>query len=104
MKNKIYANKGVKRNKKPLRNIVYQISVKDKLKDDTNLENYEKFKHKDEGYLILEWCYEGDSINNWYGFITPDAFKELIGSKQWSKFCQGKRIFINQRRVNGNNI
>lgn len=103
---KYYANKGVKRNKKPLRNIVYRVTVKDTktLSSEADLTEYTQYIFKDEGILILEWNYEGDGMNYWYGLITPDKLKELIGNNQWGKFCQGKRVFINQRRVDGKNI
>ena len=64
---------------------------------------------KDEGYLILNWKYESKHIDiwSWHGFITPDELKTLlnsIGKDQWAKFCQGKREFVEQRRVDGKNI
>ncbi len=107
---KIHANKGVERNKKPLQNIVYNIEVSQKLKDSVTpeeLEKYDKYKFKEEGYLVLRWGYQkginrGDSMN-WHGFITPDDLKEKIGANQWGKFCQGKREFVVQRRMDGKN-
>lgn len=82
--NKYFVNKGVKRNKKPLRNLVYTVKL-------TQIEGKdEKYKYKDEGYIVLSWHYEGNDVDNWHGFITPEDLKELIGLKQWGKFCQGK--------------
>jgi hypothetical protein len=66
---------------------------------------HEKHKFKDEGYLILEsWLEEKNPIKCWNGFITPAELKEKLGEKQWAKFCQGKREFIIQRRVDGRNV
>lgn len=106
---KEHANKGVERNKKPLQNIIYKVDVSQlKNKSEDNLEKMDKYRFKDEGYLVLSWGYEkninkGDSFF-WHGFITPDFLEELIGSKQWSKFCGGKREFTIQRRIDGKNI
>jgi len=99
--NKIFANKGVKRNKYPLNNIRYKIDiislegVDDKLK---------KYKFKDLGYLVLYWNKSKDDIWKYHGFITVSELKNKIGDKQYSKFCQGKREFIIQRRINKKNI
>lgn len=99
-----YANRGVKRNKRPLKNIVYVIEVS-QLKPDADLNYFEKFKYKDEGYLVLNWHYETkDPIYYFHGFVTPDDLKERLGDKQWKKFGEGKRTFIIQRRINGKNI
>ena len=38
------------------------------------------------------------------GLMTREEVKGIIGEKQWSKFCQGKREFIVQRRFNNKNI
>jgi len=103
MSNKSYANRGVPRNKKPLKNIVYRIELS-QLKSDINKEDYEKYKFKDLGYLVLYWNYEEKNpMNNFHGFITIEELKNLIGIKQYAKFCQGKREFICQRRINGKN-
>jgi len=101
---KVYANHGVARNKKPLHNIIYTVELS-QLKNDVDKTDYEKFKFKDLGYLILLWKYEGkNSVQYYHGLIEPDKLKLLIGGeKQWSKFCQGKREFIIQRRIDGKN-
>lgn len=99
--NKYFANRGVPRNKKPLKNIIYEIEL---LKSFDIWREYDKYKFKDLGYLVLYWSYKGDSIRNWHGFITPEDLKEKIGLKQWNKFCQGKRKFIIQRRIDHHNI
>lgn len=101
---KVHANKGVRRNKKPLKNLVYEVEVNQLKSDVENKEQYDKYKFKDEGYLVLLWKYEGSSIRNWHGFVTPQYLKELLGEKQWAKFCEGKRQFVKQRRINGKNI
>lgn len=99
-----YANRGVKRNQRPLKNIVYVVEVH-QLKPDADLAYFEKFKYKDEGYLVLNWYYESkDPIWNFHGFVTTDDLKERLGLKQWKKFGEGKRTFIIQRRIDGKNI
>lgn len=110
-KSKIYKNKGVERNKKPLQNIIYLIDIVEAnpLWDVAKLNDYAKYKFKDLGYCIL---YSGLQRNfNQFGksgldchlFCEPDKIKELLGEKQWSKFCSGKREFIIQRRIDGKN-
>jgi len=100
---KRYKNKGVRRNKKPLKNIIYKVEVI-QLKDPTDYERYEQYKFKDEGYLVLSYQYQNDSAMLSHGFITVEYLRELIGEKQYSKFCQGKREFIIQRRIDNKNI
>lgn len=103
---KEYANKGILRNKKPLKNIVYEIELSqlEKITSEEK-EKYSKYKFKDLGYLALTWWYEkSNPIKNWHGFITVEELKEKIGEKQYTKFCQGKRIFVVQRRQNNKNI
>lgn len=107
-KSKYFANRGVKRHKHPIANIVYKIEIS-QLKDDTDITQFEKYKFKDLGYLTLLWTKHKADKNgefqwNWHGFITVDELKERIGEKQYCKFCQGKREFIIQRRVNGTNV
>jgi hypothetical protein len=101
--NKIYQNRGVRRNKKPLKNIVYMVDII-QLKDESEADKYEQYRFNDSGYLLLSWKYESDRSVFQYGFITPQELRELIGDKQWSKFCNGKREFIAQRRVDNKNI
>jgi hypothetical protein len=108
MDTKKFANRGVERNKKPLSNIVYDIEVVDvKSMRDGGI-GYEQYLFKNVGYLVLHWCYEHslkhDHNLNWHGFITVDELKKRIGDKQYAKFCEGKRRFIIQRRVDGHNI
>lgn len=109
---KVHANKGVERNKKPLQNIVYRIEVSknpDNLSEEES-KKYEKYKFKEEGYLVLNWEYQKEFNKNggrsmkWHGFITPEDLKDLLGNKQWAKFCSGKREFIIQRRIDGKNV
>jgi len=52
---KYYANKGVARNKKPLKNIVYEIELS-QLKSETDVASYEKYKFKELGAI---WSYFG---------------------------------------------
>ncbi len=100
---KYFANRGVERNKNPLKNIIYKIEIS-QLKPDVDSTQYEQYKFKELGYICLYWSHEGDDLNFSHGFITPDDLKQRIGEKQWSKFCQGKREFIIQRRIDGKNI
>lgn len=108
-----YANRGVERNKKPLKNKVYliELSKLERVKPEDlekRKEELAKYKFKEEGYLVLNWQYE-DLYNknfgwNFHGYITPEDLKKKLGDKQWAKLCQGKRLFIIQRRVNGKNV
>lgn len=108
---KKYANKGLERNKHPLPNIIYKFEVltADKIKEN-KIQELEDFKFKDIGYVVMEWT--NTPMNKrtkeytwfWHGFITQKEIKDLLGAKQYSKFCQGKRLFIIQRRVNKKNI
>jgi len=103
-KQKYFANKGVARNKSPLPNIRYKIEVKKELNTNVDVE----YKFKDIGYLFLFWTNKPDrnGKTEWYlhGLIKPNDLREKLGEKQWSKFCQGKREFIIQRRIDGTNI
>lgn len=110
MKSKEFANKGVKRNKTPLQNIVIIVHV-GKVKEEAcpdMLKALEVYKFKDIGHLTwssdYEKDYDGVSCRFYHGFITPEELKEKLGVKQWMKFCNGKRKFIIQRRINHNNI
>lgn len=100
---KIHANKGVPRNKKPLRNTIYTVTL-NQLKADSDKDRYAKYMFKDKGYITLAWELQGShGTRNWHGFVTPEDLKSIIGEEQWRKFCQGKREFTIQRRVNGKN-
>ncbi len=104
---KQYANKGVERNKKPLENIVYKITVSNK--SAYNFEKFQPYNFKELGYLILFWQYEKQyneepTVMNWHGLIAPDELKKRLSKKQWDNFCQGERIFIIQRRIDWKNI
>lgn len=106
---KYYANKGVERNKTPLKNIIYDVVIKspNDFVEGTDMSNYEKYLFKDKGYLSLYYHYDEKKykpLKYWHGFITPEDLQTLLGVKQWSKFCQGKRNFIIQRRIDGKNI
>ena len=107
---KYFANRGVERNKRPLKNIVYTAKVLPLSEFKINptpedLARLEKYKFKDLGYLWLNWRHqEKKPLTYSHGFVTSAELKEKIGVTQWSKFCQGKREFIIQRRVDGKNI
>lgn len=102
-KEKYFANKGVKRNKRPLQNIKYKIELTT-LTEGFEPSKYEKYKFKDLGVMNLYWTFEKEDFWCWHGLITIDQLKELIGQKQYGKFCQGKREFIIQRRINKKNL
>lgn len=102
---KKYANKGVKRNKKPLQNLIYKVTFSTAEFPLRNQEFLEQCKYKDEGYMILSWCYQKEKLWFWHGLITKERLIKLIGEKQWAKFCgEGKREFIIQRREDGKNL
>ena len=65
------------------------------------IKDYEPYKFKGLGYLVL---YTLNTVtDNWQcnGFIEVDKLKELIG-KQYSKFCPGKREFIIEKHLINN--
>lgn len=67
-------------------------------------EGYKQYHFKDLGIIVLNWKYQGDSTWCFHGYVTPEELRNRIGEKQWAKFCQGKREFIIQRRIDGKNI
>ena len=79
-------------------NTIYKIEIS-KLIDGIDETEFEKFKFKDLGYLVLLYRKQGTSDIQWnfHGLITIDELKRKIGVKQYSKFCQGKREFIIQK-------
>ncbi len=120
-KSNYYSNIGEKRNKTPLQNICYKIEVSFGISTDfekykkvypNNTEEdfeeyklrFEPFKFKDQGYIFLNWKYEKEDTWSFYGCITSEELKERLGIEQYRKFCNGKREFIIQRRINGKNI
>lgn len=105
-KETFYKNRGVERNKKPLKNNLYKFEV-GPLKegvDEQLVKDLEPCKFKDQDYIVMLWSMQGWNYWNWHGFVTPDEVKKYIGEKQWGKFCQGKREFIVQRRFDGKNL
>lgn len=98
---KVHANRGITRNKKPLRNVVYKIDL---VVPKVIVPGVEQYFFKGLGCLLLKWKYQQDVIFKIDGFISPLKLKQLLGETQYSKFCQGKREFISQRRINGKNI
>ncbi len=78
-------------------NIYYKIEILPKLIDESNSDDYEKYKFKDLGYLNLYYNKTNSKRWSWHGFITVEELKQIIGQKQYSKFCQGKREFIIQK-------
>ena len=72
------------------------------LTEDTNKSNFEPFKFKDLGYLVLYWAKKNSKLFHYHGFVTPEYIKELLGAEQWRKFCNGKREFVVANRIDGN--
>lgn len=107
---KEHANKGVRRNKKPLQNILFKIEPNIRLRSNLTIEEETKFKDKfylnDKlGYVRINWKYERDNMWYWSASLTLKKLKEYLTNKQWSKLCQGKTFeFTQQRRVNKKNI
>lgn len=79
-------------------NIVYKVDIfnDDDYKEAVRNIDKSMFKFKNLGYLVLHWKYQHEVSMNFHGHITPNNLKKLLGVKQWSKFCQGKREFIIQ--------
>ena len=87
---KVHANRGVARNKKPLQNIVYRFEL-----------------GRSGGFHML-WGHER-SLNrggswNFHGAVTEEQIRDRLTAGQWSRFRQGVRTFVRQRRVDGRNI
>jgi hypothetical protein len=84
-----FANRGVARNKRPLQNILL------------------KFEEK-AGKFCMLWAYEREHHRNggwnFHGVVTEEQIKARLSPRQWSKFRQGEREFVRQRRVDGHNI
>lgn len=112
---KSFANKGIERNKKPLKNIYYILK-----KHIPNLDNKfidlieynKKFKLDDTvGYIKILWGYEGANIDYWSYQIDLDYVKKQVSEKQWAKCMdafKNKNVseykLIVQRRIDGKNI
>jgi len=105
-KEKYFANKGVKRNKSKLSNLIYKVFVTQLKKDidEERMKQLEQYKFKDLGYLSFHATTSSGSPYIGWRNVTPKELKEILGGKQYSKFCQGKREFIIQRRIDGKNI
>lgn len=88
---KVVANRGVARNKKPLQNVLYRFD------DGKEAETW-----------VLYWAYERDFNRgaSWcfHGLVREDEVRKRLTPNQWSKFRQGERSFVRQRRVDGRNV
>lgn len=84
-------------------NIIYKIDLI-QLNADINKERYKEYKFKELGYMLLLHKLIDEKQYKYHGFITVDELKDRIGQKQYNKFCQGKREFIIQKRINNKNI
>lgn len=105
---KYFANRGLERNKTPLANKQYKFEIIP-LKEGIDEAKYEQYKFKDQGFLTMSWANgkvqkNGDFNWFWHGFITTNDLKKILGEKQYGKFCQGKREFTIQRRIDGKNV
>lgn len=111
-KEKRFANKGVRRNKKPLQNIIYKVEPNQILRSDISKEQLEIFKEKyflndKVGFVRISWKLhkENENVWNWSSKMTLAVLKERLSQKQWSKLCQGRAFeFTVQRRINKKNV
>ena len=78
--------------------IEYKVDLA-KLKEHVPAEDYKEFKFKDMGYLTLLSRKQGSPSYYWHGYITPSMLQQLLGIKQYSKFCQGKREFTIHKKI-----
>lgn len=88
---KEFANKKVKRNKKPLQNIIYFFTPITKNNIRCNWQ-YEK-----------QYIKQSDAIN-YGGIVSREFVKKVLSKNQWNDFCQGETKFIVQRRIDGKKI
>ena len=111
-KQKYFANRGISRNKSRLPNLRIKVEIRKELHDMNNedlIERSKDYKFKEEGYISVLWTkdldYKGqEPMWNLDTRINVLKLKDILGQKQWSKFCQGKRFFIIQRRIDGKNV
>lgn len=112
--NKSFANKGVRRNKKPLKNIYYIIrkhvpNLHSSFISDAEYDS--KFKINDDiGYVKILWGYEGIDVDYWSFQVDLNYVKNQVSSKQWSKCMDAFKNkdateykLIVQRRIDGKN-
>lgn len=85
---KYYANKGVARNKKPLKNI--EVKLEKSISEPNKFKLYKRL--------------QGDKLYGYFGLISKEDIKEMLSEKQFNKFMSGTSEFIIQRRFNGKNI
>jgi len=115
LRKRVLANRGVARNKRPLQNILLWVEIvpfeRIRLYRDETIGQF-KERHrndifKDKGVVSVSWAYEKEYNRNgtrsWWHY-SVSWLKRRLGEKQWAKFCQGKREFVLQRRVNGKNV
>lgn len=94
------ANYGVRRNKKPLKNICLKVDLVSPHLFPNPLPREERYK----GLVpILYVKAQGREIWGHMGVTPISTFKDMISEKQWRKFTQGDREFIIQRRENKRN-
>ena len=109
---KKHANKGVKRNKKPLKNKLYRIRTYKNVKGPVTKKFHEThYVNNKVGYIVIEWGYQGEvAFMNKQVYYTDYSLsvgylKKQLTTKEWSKLCQGRQTeFIVQRRFNKKNI
>ncbi len=78
---------------KTMDNLKYKVEIC-QLKKGVDASKYKDFLFKDLGYLVLHWTNKkSNNVWNWHGFVSVNELKQIIGLKQYEKFCQGKRIF-----------
>lgn len=110
---KYYANRGVARNKKPLQNILYRVTIISKLRDGISQDLIDDYtvKYGIAGkWLDITWGYEKTPLYFKDYTITTDILKSRVSIKAWSKFINKinagatEYTFVIQRRVNNKNI
>lgn len=116
-----YKNRGVERNKKPLQNIHYKVTVHDidldvlsqNLTADSVNEFLEKYQITTDKYIRVYSSLNSPAKRGAWGWNsrrTVSFMKEILTQKQWQKFMrkvgQGETeyVFTVQRRVNGKNV
>jgi len=106
---KIHANKGVRRNKKPLQNMVYRVQVisDSDLNCETNLNENTIYGV---GKVRVTLSLQRQRLNYWSPSYTLNLIKGVASDKQFAKLLNALRSglveydVIVQRRIDGKNV